>query len=134
MSISQNIKWNNSLPPFVVIEDETSVHHFLCCPRYNVLRVTYLGKISEIIGNDVTVLPRNICILIYGSIRSTISLTNSLLVRLFNSLCNLVDLKNWEHISRLKRCIYPPSSAHLSWTLRCLISHLVIVTLQIDSH
>ena len=43
---------------FCGIEDETPVHYFLCCPRYNVLRVTYLGKISDIIGNDVTVLPR----------------------------------------------------------------------------
>ena len=32
---------------FCGIEDETHVHNFLCCPRYNVLRVTYLGKISH---------------------------------------------------------------------------------------
>ena len=53
---------------FCGIDDETPVHYFLCCPRYNVLRVTYLGKISDIIGNDVTVLPREhlYSILIYG--------------------------------------------------------------------
>ena len=38
------------------LEDETSVHYLLCCPRYANLSTTYLGKICEIIGSDVTVL------------------------------------------------------------------------------
>ena len=51
------------------LEDETSVHYFLCCPRYRNLRLTYLGKICDIIGSDVTVLPNDhlCCILMYGS-------------------------------------------------------------------
>ena len=54
---------------FCGIEDETPVHYFLCCLHYNVLRVTCLGKISDVIGNDITVLPREhlYSILIYGS-------------------------------------------------------------------
>ena len=39
------------------IGDETSVHYFLCCPRYNIIRLTFLSRISEIIGTDVNVLP-----------------------------------------------------------------------------
>ena len=38
------------------IEDETTTHFFLCCPLYYQLRITYLSKISEIVGSDVTVL------------------------------------------------------------------------------
>ena len=38
------------------LEDETSVHYLLCCPRYANLRTTYLSKICEIKGSDVTVL------------------------------------------------------------------------------
>ena len=51
------------------LEDETTVHFFLCCPRYNTLRTTYLSKISEIIGSDVSVLPNDHLthILMYGS-------------------------------------------------------------------
>ena len=39
------------------IDDETPTHYFLCCPRYNTLRITYLSKISEIIGSNVSILP-----------------------------------------------------------------------------
>ena len=51
------------------LEDETTVHYFLCCPRYNTLRTTYLSKISEIIGSDVSVLPNDHLshIIMYGS-------------------------------------------------------------------
>ena len=62
--------------------DETSVHFFLCCPRYTNLRVIYLGKISEIIGSDVTVLPKDHLtkILMYGSnVYNTI--TNELIIK-----------------------------------------------------
>ena len=51
------------------IGDETSVHYFLCCPRYNNIRLTFLSRISEIIGTDVNVLPNEhlFKILVYGS-------------------------------------------------------------------
>ena len=50
-------------------DDETTVHFFLCCPRYNSLRSTYLSKISDIIGSDISVLPNDHLtnILMYGS-------------------------------------------------------------------
>ena len=35
------------------MEDETSTHFLLCCPRYQALRCTYLGKISQIINSDI---------------------------------------------------------------------------------
>ena len=38
------------------IEDEIPVHYFLCCPRYNAIRLTFLSRISDI-GTDVNVLP-----------------------------------------------------------------------------
>ena len=40
------------------LEGETSVHYLLCCPHAN-LRTTYIGKICEIIGSGVTVLPND---------------------------------------------------------------------------
>ena len=51
------------------LDDETTVHYLLCCPRYDYLRSIYLGKICEIIGSDVTVLPNDhlSCVLMYGS-------------------------------------------------------------------
>ena len=51
------------------MEDETSVHYFLCCPRYQSQRNILLSKISEIIGSDVTILPNDHLnkILMYGS-------------------------------------------------------------------
>ena len=39
------------------LEDETSVHYFLCCPRYHAQRNNFLSKISELMGSDVSVLP-----------------------------------------------------------------------------
>ena len=41
------------------LDDETAVRFFLCYHRYNNLRTTYLCKISDIIGSDVTVLPND---------------------------------------------------------------------------
>ena len=51
------------------LEDETAVPFFLCCPRFDQLRIAYLGKVSEIVGSDVTVLPNDHLthILMYGS-------------------------------------------------------------------
>jgi len=50
-------------------DDETALHYFLCCPRYTNLRIIFLGKVSDIIGSDVTVLPNEHLthILMYGS-------------------------------------------------------------------
>jgi hypothetical protein len=54
---------------FCGLEDETSVHYILCCPRYQAQRTILLSKISEIMGSDATVLPKDHLnhILIYGS-------------------------------------------------------------------
>ena len=41
------------------IEDETSVHFFLCCPRYIAKRTIPLNKISDVIASDVSVLPKD---------------------------------------------------------------------------
>ena len=51
------------------IEDETSVHFFLCCPRFLAPRTTLLSKISEIMASDISVLPNEHLnyILLYGS-------------------------------------------------------------------
>ena len=51
------------------MEDETSTHFLLCCPRYQALRCTYLGKISQIINSDITILPNDHLtnLLLYGS-------------------------------------------------------------------
>jgi len=51
------------------LEDETPVHYFLSCPRYINQRTIYLGKISESIGTNVNVLPKEHLtqILMYGS-------------------------------------------------------------------
>ena len=51
------------------LEDETSVHYFLCCPRYNNLRTVYLSRISEIVKSDITILPKDHLahLLTYGS-------------------------------------------------------------------
>ena len=59
------------------LEDETSVHFFLCCPLYLTIRSTLLSKISDIISADVTVFPDEHLyhILIYGS-------------NVYNSVCN----------------------------------------------
>ena len=65
-----NHKFNCVTPTYKCgIGDETSVHYFLCCPRYNNIRLTFLSRISEIIGTDVNVLPNEhfFKILVYGS-------------------------------------------------------------------
>ena len=51
------------------LEDETSLHFFLCCPRYQTIRQILLNKITEIVGSDISILPKDhlIHIIIYGS-------------------------------------------------------------------
>ena len=36
---------------------EDNVHFFLCCPHYRSIRISLLGNISQILGNDISVLP-----------------------------------------------------------------------------
>ena len=52
------------------IENETTVHYFLCCPRYQIQRDILLSKVSEVSGSDKSVLPKDRLnhILMYGSI------------------------------------------------------------------
>ena len=51
------------------IEDETSSHFLLCCPRFANLRGAYLGDISQIVKSDITILPTDHLtqLLLYGS-------------------------------------------------------------------
>ena len=51
------------------LDEETSIHYFLCCPSYADLRNLYLSRICEIVGSDVTILPSEhlLFILLYGS-------------------------------------------------------------------
>ena len=51
------------------IEDESSTHFFLCCPRVSRQRSVLLSKVSDIINSDVNVLPKQhfTQILLYGS-------------------------------------------------------------------
>ena len=75
------------------LEDETSVHFFLCCPLYLTIRSTLLSKISDIISADVTVLPDEHLyhILIYGS-------------NVYNSVCNrLIITKTITYIRKSGR-------------------------------
>ena len=63
------------------IEDETTAHFLLCCPRYNTLRQVYLSKISEITNSDVSILPRDHLtdLLLYGS-KAYNRITNELIL------------------------------------------------------
>ena len=63
------------------IEDETSTHYLLCCPRYRNIRQTYLSKISEITNSDVSILPRDHLtdLLLYGS-KAYNSISNDLIL------------------------------------------------------
>ena len=63
------------------MEDETSTHFLLCCPRYNDLRHTYLGKISQIVQSDITILPNDHLtdLLLYGS-KAYNDITNELII------------------------------------------------------
>ena len=63
------------------IEDETSTHYLLCCPRYRNLRRIYLSKISEITNSDVSILPTDHLtdLLLYGS-KAYNSVSNDLIL------------------------------------------------------
>jgi len=64
------------------IEDETSVHFYLCCSRYLTQRAILLSNLSDIIASDVSVLPNEhlIHIILYGS-------------NVYNKICNKLILE-----------------------------------------
>ena len=67
---------------FCGAEDETTLHYFLCCPRYLEQRTYLLSRISEIVGSDISILPKNHLnhILLYGSnVYNTVS--NKLIIQ-----------------------------------------------------
>ena len=63
------------------MEDETTTHFLLSCPRFSTYRQTYLSKISQIVNSDVSVLPKDHLtdLLLYGS-KAYNSVTNELLL------------------------------------------------------
>ena len=63
------------------IEDETTTHYLLCCPRYDNLRQSYLSKISQITNSDVSILPKDHLtdLLLYGS-KAFNSISNELIL------------------------------------------------------
>ena len=63
------------------MEDETSTHFLLCCPRYSTIRSTYLNKISQIIKSDISILPIDHLshLLLYGS-KSFNKISNDLIL------------------------------------------------------
>ena len=65
------------------IEEETSLHYILHCPRYTSDRIILLSKISDIVGSNVSVLPDEhlFSLLIYGS-------------NVFSSYSNLLMIKH----------------------------------------
>ena len=42
------------LQTILLVGDESTVHYFVCCHRYNILRTTYLSKISDILKSDIS--------------------------------------------------------------------------------
>ena len=63
------------------LDDETSVHYMLRCPLFTFERTPFLGRISDVIHSDVTVLPDEhlLHILLYGSNMYN-SITNKLII------------------------------------------------------
>ena len=63
------------------IEDETTSHFLVRCPRYKNLRLVYLSKISQIINSDVSILPLDHLtdLLLYGS-KAYNAITNDLIL------------------------------------------------------
>ena len=63
------------------MEDEASTHFLLCCPRYNDLSHKCLGKISQIVQSDITILPNDHLtdLLLYGS-KAYNDITNELII------------------------------------------------------
>ena len=62
--------------------DETSLHYFLCCPRYHAQRAILLSNLSDIISSDVFILPNEHLnhLIMYGS-------------NAYNSMCNKLILE-----------------------------------------
>ena len=63
------------------IEDETTSHFLLCCPRFTNIRPLYLSKISQITNSDVSILPVDHLtdLLLYGS-KAFNAITNELIL------------------------------------------------------
>ena len=63
------------------IEDETTTHFLLSCPRYINLRQIYLSKISQITNSNVNILPKDHLsdLLLYGS-KAYNEITNELIL------------------------------------------------------
>ena len=59
------------------LEDENTVHYFLCCPLYSRQRIALLDNVSNIVGTDINVLPNEhlMHVLLYGS-------------NVYNKMCN----------------------------------------------
>jgi len=65
-----NHKFNCVSPSCVCgLDDETTLHYFLCCPRYHAQRAILLSNISTIISSDVSILPNEHLnhLILYGS-------------------------------------------------------------------
>ena len=84
------------------IEDETSIHYFLCCPSYRALRSVLLSKISEIIDSDVSILPRDHLnhIILYGS-------------NVFNPISNKLIIEQTIKLYKTNWSFYKIRSIHL---------------------
>ena len=59
------------------LEDENTVHYFLCFPLYSCQRIALLDNVSNIVGTDINVLPNEhlMHVLLYGS-------------NVYNKMCN----------------------------------------------
>ena len=88
------------------MDDETLLHYFLYCLRYNTLRTAYLSKISEIIESDVSALPCDHLIqtLMYGSNASNKLIINE----------TLLFIKESGRFKKLERNTPPLNANHLT--------------------
>ena len=79
------------------VEDETTSHFLLCCPRYNTPRQAYLSKISEITNSDVSILPKDHLtdLLLYGS-KAYNTITNELI--LTETILFIYRSKRFKHL------------------------------------
>ena len=88
------------------LDDETSVHYFLCSPRYHTQRNNFLSKISELMSSNVSVLPNDhlIHILIYGGNVSNTLPSTKMHNKIFPSLPNLYLFhieRKWEGYNQI---------------------------------
>ena len=79
------------------IEDETTSHFLVRCPRYKNLRLVYLSKISQIINSDVFILPLDHLtdLLLYGS-KAYNAITNDLI--LTETIIYIYESKHFKHL------------------------------------